>query len=180
MNEWMNVLAVVNKNVIIAVVVTVVALVAVLDIVSCKSEYKEMSDFSCFHLDSIFFFISKLDIFSKNLCSKMSTYFSWITSTQWHFLFLWPILNNKTFNKIMHNKEFFFPIPNTVRVSLFSPMCRLTLEPALSIPNRQRGLFLQHKTVGGGKSMLTDLHALPKLLECMQLLSLHATSWHSV
>jgi len=37
-----NVAATVNKNVITVVVVTAVALAAVLDIVSCKSEYKEI------------------------------------------------------------------------------------------------------------------------------------------
>ena len=95
-------------------------------ILSCNSEYKEMQYVSCIHFGSVFFFIPKLNVFSKILRSKMSTLFSWITSTQWHFLFLWPILKNKTFNTIIHNKETYFSIPNTGRVSLFSPMCTLT------------------------------------------------------
>jgi hypothetical protein len=58
--------------------VTAVALLAVLDIVivivivSCKSKYKEMQYVSCLHLGSIFFFIPKLNVFSKNLLSKVS------------------------------------------------------------------------------------------------------------
>jgi len=42
LNSSWNVAAIVKKNVIIVVVVTVVALEAVFDIVSCKSEYKEI------------------------------------------------------------------------------------------------------------------------------------------
>ena len=57
----------------IVVVLTVVALAAVLDTVSYKSEYKEMQYVLCLHLDSIFFFIRKLNVLYKNLHSKMPT-----------------------------------------------------------------------------------------------------------
>jgi hypothetical protein len=62
----MNVAAVLNKNVVVVIVaVAVIPLAAVLDTVSCESEYKKVPYFSCLHLGSIFF-IPKLNVFSKS------------------------------------------------------------------------------------------------------------------
>ena len=71
-----------------------------LDTVSYKSEYKEMLYVLCLHLGSIFFFIPKLNVFSKNLHSKNAHLI--LLNNFYPMTFSFPVTNSKEQN-LQHN-----------------------------------------------------------------------------